>query len=231
MPNTVINTLPYWWWPGQWLRIVYAVWIDQRWYWEHVRPLLEEPRRRRVLTFQALLGTALIAVALNIALYSGLVWLSDGRFDHPLSRWLFLRAGLGFVGAIITCMILGMTLSGSVTLGIPSSLICTLVPFLAGNTPGLHALVLVITVITGIALGIARVVATGNSWNLLENGVIALLIAIDGAAAADITGGLVQACLFMAATFVGSRWATRQVPNPELRKQFAHPTTSRFSPF
>ena len=231
MRNTEINTLPYWWWPGQWLRIVYAVWVDQRWYWQYVRPLLDEPRRRRALTAQALLGTAVIAVVLNVALYSGIGWLRDGSPANPLRWWLFVRAGLGFGAAIITSMILGMTLSGSVTLGLPSSLICTFVPFLGGNLPGLFAIVLVITMSSGLAFGIARVVATGDSWSFLENSAIALLVVIDGAVDGRIVVGLIQASVLMAASFVGSRWATRQVPNPEQRKQFAHPRPSRFSLF
>ncbi|HEY0601725.1 MAG TPA: hypothetical protein VGD58_02380 [Herpetosiphonaceae bacterium] len=228
MRTPQINTLPYWWWPGQWLRIVYAVWFDQRWYWQYVRPLMEEPRRHRALTLQALLGTALIAVVLNLGLYIGLSWLIDSRWDQPVPDWLLIRAGLGFVGTILISMLLGMTLSGSATLGLPSSLICTLVPFLAGAS-SLHPFILAITATSGLAFSIARVVATGNSWSHFENSALPLLIAIDGIVSGDFVGGLVQAGVFMAATFVGSRWATRQVSNPQVRKQFARPRTSRFS--
>jgi hypothetical protein len=59
--------LTKWWWPGQWLRIVYSVWFDQMWYWQHVRPQLYGLRGWRLFA-QAMLGTLLFQLTLAIVL-------------------------------------------------------------------------------------------------------------------------------------------------------------------
>ena len=51
-----------WWWPVNWLRIVYGVWVDQLWYWENVRPLLRGRKQGWGIFAQGMLGAVLVAL-------------------------------------------------------------------------------------------------------------------------------------------------------------------------
>jgi hypothetical protein len=53
--------------PATWLRIVYGVWLDQRWYWREVHPRLRRSRRLSSLYLQALAG-ALIVLGLLLVI-------------------------------------------------------------------------------------------------------------------------------------------------------------------
>lgn len=53
-----------WWWPGQWLSIVYGVWVNQLWYWQHIRPRLD--KHGWLILPQAFLGGILAAVVLQV---------------------------------------------------------------------------------------------------------------------------------------------------------------------
>lgn len=230
MRSTVSSPLLQWWWPGQWLRLVYAVWVDQRWYWEQVRPLLDQPRRRWLLTAQALIGAALVVALINVGMHMALDWLLDRTFNQPLTARFALNAALGFGGALIASAVWRMTLSGTVTLSIPASVLCTILPFLASDNPVLVVIVLALALVSGVAFGIARVVATGNNWQAIEPGALAVLIAIDAVADGRVVQGLLQASLCLVGSYLGARWAARQVPDLDLRKQFAAVSKSRFSP-
>ena len=59
------NALVPWWWPGHWFHIVYSIWFDQAWYKENVKPQLKEEQRRRIVFFQAILGTAIATLIIS----------------------------------------------------------------------------------------------------------------------------------------------------------------------
>ncbi len=87
-----------WWWPGQWLSIVYGVWLDQLWYWRHVRPSLE--KRWWLILPQAILGSALVALGLALA-WGGLFSLLGRPVDWDLTARLTLTgAPSGFLLAL-----------------------------------------------------------------------------------------------------------------------------------
>lgn len=88
MNNNTVNstsnsTLTHWWWPGQWLRIVYSIWFDQLWYWENIRPHLGDCRTGWKFFIQALLGTALSALFL-VALAGSAIQLLGIQFEWDL---------------------------------------------------------------------------------------------------------------------------------------------------
>ena len=64
------------WWSG--LRVVYAVWFDQLWYWREIRPYLATNKPKSNL----FISTAIIIFIINSLLFivSGLVFHSLG-FD------------------------------------------------------------------------------------------------------------------------------------------------------
>jgi hypothetical protein len=68
--KTTIDLLSRWWWPGQWLRIVWAVWTDQLWYWQNVLPQLQG-KRAASFFFQALFGSGILAI--GPALVAGVI--------------------------------------------------------------------------------------------------------------------------------------------------------------
>lgn len=60
-----IASFAQWWWPGNWLRIVYSVCVDQRWYWQHIRPQLHG-RSGALIMFQAALGSVVCFLVLAL---------------------------------------------------------------------------------------------------------------------------------------------------------------------
>ncbi len=87
-----------WWWPGQWLSIVYGVWLDQLWYWRIVQPRME--KRWWLILLQAVLGSALVALGLALA-WGGLLSFLGRPVDWPLTIRLTLTgAPSGFLLAL-----------------------------------------------------------------------------------------------------------------------------------
>lgn len=81
-----------WWWPANWLRIVYAVCVDQRWYWQQIRPQLHG-RNERLLLLQAALGATLCILLLALVLAATAGVLEKWQTGPDLlwtSSWLFV---------------------------------------------------------------------------------------------------------------------------------------------
>ncbi|HEY0733874.1 MAG TPA: hypothetical protein VGD69_03130 [Herpetosiphonaceae bacterium] len=186
MCNTEINTLPYWWWPGQWLRIVYAVWVDQRWYWEHVRPRINSSKQAVALVIQGLLGTTLVVLLLTIGI--GGISTLVGAPVH----WNGITTGL-VTGALFGLLASGgERVAGTVAIGIGIGVLwgVSSILGLSGSemiakvsarsfVPGAALCMMYALVwggIIGLALSIAEVVTKGILWTSSTSLRLAVLI-------------------------------------------------------
>jgi hypothetical protein len=231
------NALSRWWSPGQWLHIVYGVWVDQVWYWQNVRPRFSNRRQRVSICIQGLLGTALASLVLSAVL--GGVSAAAGISVNwtGLFRAVGIALGAASGGALLMTvnsvattashgMVLGMVMglaggsvipmtilveNGCIPSGLPSRVFTGLV---LGLVLGVG-----VSVFMGVVMGDRLGVALGIVLVMGMVVVSAIMgIAIEGIAA-GITIGL--------GLHLGGRWATRQVPDVETRKRLANPDAHR----
>ncbi len=78
-----------------WLRIVFGVWVDQGWYWENVRPRLQDRAQGRAIFTRCALG----ATAVSVLVGAPVAWALEAR--GPRGSWPFplLGAALGLLVA------------------------------------------------------------------------------------------------------------------------------------
>lgn len=118
------DALARWWWPGQWLRIVYGVLIDQVWYWQNVRPRLRSRVEGWGLLVQAILGTMLVVfiAILWLTLLTG-VELVNGKSVAMLISIGILSIILALLVGVIFLLI------GKTSLGI-SAVVSVVIPWM-----------------------------------------------------------------------------------------------------
>jgi hypothetical protein len=229
-PKKPIDSLSRWWWPGQWLRIAWAIWTDQLWYWQNVRPQLQGKRGASFFV-QALFGgsifgstlTAMIAlivetVGIHVA---GEIWIA-GFLIGMIITALWGGAATLFNGASFgasACAIFGVLY--------PAIFSTFLVGFDSGDSTffpifGVIALF--------FALGL------GNSlYNVIKKGVKLSSTEIEGHALSYTIGvsliarnlllGITVGSAFVLGAYLSGRWATRQVPDTKTRKKLANAET------
>ena len=242
MNDDIGDEFARWWWPGQWLHIVYGVWIDQLWYWQNVRPRLRGRTQGWKIFVQGMLGTALIGLA--FAVIVGIV------SQLELSRWIFLvpvvascivlgivlgigavvagwafdittrGSGISFTfGKVADSVIIGMWIGTAFTVAILSLPLEFPIGGLGSISSNLN---LVALATIGGASGIALSVGDGHRQGLLQSLLIALLagwfIGPGGIVVHIATGAVVGLSYYL-----GNRWATRQIPDEETRKRLANP--------
>lgn len=85
-----------WWRPDGWFRLIYGVWANQLWYWQHVRPSLDDPQQRKRIFVQAVLGTLAVTLALSLipiyilttaGIKADVSWMLAGTLIGPYARW------------------------------------------------------------------------------------------------------------------------------------------------
>jgi hypothetical protein len=224
-----------WWWPGQWLHIVYGVWIDQLWYWQNIRPLLTKVSReqRRSLIVQGALGAMLISLVALI----------------PVSGILFAAAMPVNWGLLLICTIAGVIVEAGISM-FPLDLDKSL-PWMAtgGSLLGLCLGILVSVGRTSInsviapsafslaawlggKLGLNSGITSGRRSNpRLSIGLWVLLLTAYSIFMQFVLAGILMGILMgiiIGTTYIlGNRWATRQVQDNLTREHLADPDHSR----
>jgi hypothetical protein len=228
------DPLSRWWWPGQWLRIVYAVWVDQAWYWQNVRPRLHGRSQGWGIFVQVSLGTWLAVAIGELILNMLLLAIGSPLLDwQPLST-LLIGGELMAVSFATTDRRFGLAwgvpimAAWGMSLIILEYLLVGLARGLANIIGDIAAILIAIGaagIVLGASLGIAVVVINGTGFfvRILGRGVIAkLVLTVDAimlvvmlvimgkgeihiaVTAASMLGGGVLGL------YVGERWATRQ---------------------
>ncbi len=225
------DPLARWWWPGQWLHIVYGIWVDQLWCWQNVWPKLSDRRQVWSIFLQSWLGSVIVTLLL-LGVTLGIMGTNLGKV-----RW---QAWVGLVA--YTVIILGFsiaeTIKGRVEKGV--SIGPTLLPlfvtirfvqdqYLITGLSGKWISFLVLCVGLGFAYGILAVVSQRNTApiNILPV-VIALIISMPSislGALKEYRGivGLVLVVAEVAAAVwlggfsvgLGGRWGARHL-NPKI---------------
>ncbi len=220
--------LARWWWPGQWLRIVWSVWVDQKWYWRHVYPQLEERRRGWQVFAQAWLGAMLIAVCLLAILPFNTTELGIGDI---IPTWMAL-VSLGVVLGLITLVCLLHNLLGGAKTAIPWTSIMVpvivmslfiLAYFRPDSGPEMWGRYGAFCLLIGFAGGIFWGVSQGRvtRTEIVTTMLVTFLIATGETR--DVTSFLERLLLYLskmavtvlvggAAAYAGGRWATRDLP-------------------
>ncbi len=226
--NTNEN-LSRWWWPGQWLRIVYSVWIDQAWYRKNVYPQLKDEQRKRKIFFQAILGTTIVTLTLSFILRYLLTTFSV-QID---AKWVLLGSFLGIFGSVLFTgtegenkVIDGVILGTN--LGVLGSLFLGLYVFFDGDIDwnlfgGMELWAGCLNLILGISYGLReRTVKherpTLESHYLITAGLAIILTFIffgmldpDGILAREyIVLAFISILASVPGAYLGNRWAIRQ---------------------
>lgn len=237
MSNSATNGFSPWW-PLLWLRIIASLWLDQRWYWQHIQPDAQDRERGRVVFSQTVLGSMLV-VGAGLYLLGMLLQLAG-----IAARWSDMLAWSGTVlGALLVVgPLLGWARGTSVygTCGVVAALEAGIAAPLAERLIAQNALasgrvfaaLLVFTL--GVALGISIVVNDATRvpyWRrdlavaialFVVVGLIAAVAAIGagaGAATSFLALMLTFPMVYISGTFgidIGMSWAGRQrsLPNP-----------------
>jgi hypothetical protein len=225
-----------WWWPGNWLRIVWGVWVDQLWYWQYVRPCLDDRRQSWRIFLQGMLGTLLVTpiyAAMVIGLFSFLeLQFSWGQIEKITTVSLTLT--------IVFATVLN-ALNGK--WGIPCGVLAGMVFMLVTATiaTGIYGLpdqslrlyMVLTTVLFAVpifAIHTFTIIVGGTPLNFTRIvpafAIVSLTIFISA-----IRRGFIEALATVLAFAVGivlggclsSRWVTRQVPDEDTRKYLANP--------
>lgn len=231
------DTLFQWWRPGNWLRLVYGVWADQLWYWQNVRPRMGDWGRGWRIYLQAMLGTALVALAL-LALLGGLLSAAGVSVNWTLlilTLGVSLALGLlaGLLGkasvAVVRGVIVGLAVSlfGSfffaLDIGADSENPLSLLPSLGwggfiGLTLGV-AFSMQDSLIKGVRYGLVGSVKA----NVERSALVGLLIGLDLLGNTGIAGGVAAAAASLLGAYLSQLWATRQVSDDQTRRGLADP--------
>jgi len=220
------NTLSRWWWPGQWLHIVYGVWVDQGWYWQNVRPQLSDWKRGWGILVQGILGTVLVVSILSVIM--GGIFLVAG-VQVNWSKWArngpwIVAAAL--VGALVLA-IAGAVSEGSVSDGMAFG---TLFGVVFGAAGGMVSSVssevfwgLVLGAAIGGGLSMVIGVDTGVRFGVWFDLVVATGTGVAFGIKFGVAAGIAAGVASGLSCYLGGWWATRQVPDAETRKRLANP--------
>ncbi len=224
MNDKTQDPLARWWWPGQWLHIVYGVWIDQLWYWKNVRPRMQGWRQGWKISIQGLLGAALIVFI--VSAITGEVLLGMGIEV----RWTLLALGVGVI-ALVSAIVGSIVASAD---GLPTSLAYTVtfcttfgIPLCVDLGTGMigptNLVIAILGALVGMAFGVARGLVKGVvfsiGWDLIVAGIMALSLALRN----GIPITIIMLVAFCFGFGVGGLWAIRQVPDINIRKRLANP--------
>ncbi len=228
-----------WWWPGQWLHIVYGIWIDQLWYWQNMRPRLHGRTKGWGIWAQGMLGAGIIGFAL--AAFAGVILSVIGtqvrwEFLFPaVAIGIGLGVGLGMLGVVASIgagMVTGIVTAVclSTMFGVSAGWGGTQ-DMILGNAQSFTILSVIGPIVMTISLGVGRVVFEGDKWSVPESLIVAILMF-----GATLTYSQVpkpeviiaQAVAIGAGLYLSGRWAARQVPDNELRKRLANPNKQNF---
>lgn len=209
---------------GRWLSIVRGIWLDQLWYWRHIRPQLNERRQSRKLLLQTLLQTTCLSLFLS-GLAGGALLIILGRAD-----WLnFLQGVMAGWGAGILLTLLSLLLSGPAA-GVARMVLFTPLLTLAGIlsfTVEREVALPAGWVGLAIAAGMDRSILTGKDPDWFLG--VSLSLASIYVNRADLPGALVTGVLVGVSFYFSQLWAVRQEPDAKTRQRLArpHPSTNR----
>ncbi|HLF26954.1 MAG TPA: hypothetical protein VJG32_11505 [Anaerolineae bacterium] len=240
------DPLSRWWWPGQWLHIVYGVWVDQLWYWKNVRPQLHGRRQGWGFVIQGMLGAVLVVLIFLVVLQV-VVEATGGRTQRDTVLIVVATLGLMFImssfAAVIAGVASGMVSSVTVTIavGLITSMLTSIAPdifvFALRGKPapspaldlGGGMLIVLSMMIAGMAGGVNSGVLEGRNPRLSD----VLLLAI----IASIVGGVWNIAITVIAIsasglglYLGNLWAIRQIADIDVRRRLANPETHLSSP-
>lgn len=246
------DPLSHWWWPGQWLRLVWGIWVDPLWYWRNVRPRLQSALFGIAVLAQGIAGS--LIVALFIALMMSFVTQETGDLHYwaqtiqriglalvlalGMSAFLALAAkvfdaldptvqrssGVRINELIVRSIALSLLLCS--TLG--SRTIETEIARSINGALGIRMLfVSIAAVLMGITFGISEGVTTGQGrglfWCIILTLLSSFVISRDTGILLSIWAGI----WFSSGLYLGGYWATRQIDDPSLRKSLANPISSQ----
>lgn len=214
------DVLARWWWPGQWLRIVWSVWVDQKWYWQNVYPRLENRRRGWGIFVQTWLGAMLIALCL-LVIRSIIV----GGLGMETIKSGFTLIRLGRLLGYFTLVAFGIKLLFGTVVGVPFSAlyivvlaVYTLCYVFTVDIERSWPVLFVLYLMLGFSFGVFQTVSKGYmEWGEVFIGAVCIsavnditiitpnwfLLRLSKFAFAFILGG--------AAMYAGARWARRDL--------------------
>jgi hypothetical protein len=210
---------------------VYAVWVDQVWYWQNVRPRLRDQKQAWGFLMQGILGT--MVVSLVLAVMMGKVLAAAGEEID----WYLLIFGVIVVTALASVLLTAVTwiISRSMNKILPYSMMFGIVISLlvVGNVScstvvGKMIIVLLSCVIFGFAFGVSDVLTSGviESVTAIKFGVwVGMFVGI-ASGRVRIDRALAAIATISSGYYLGGRWAMRQIPNAETRKRLAGSDTS-----
>ena len=183
------DTLVRWWWPGQWLRIVYSVWFDQAWYWRNVRPRLHGRAQGWEIFVQGMLGTAIVALAV-VAVTGALLAIAG----IPI-RWAFM------VPTVALGMAVGMLFG---ILGIISRVATSLI---AGMVMGMF-----MSVGMGVGVGLGVGLTQGAWWKIVFSNWSLVATAAILSVGIGVSQGIDNGRIWPIQSNIGSRVNRKRVP-------------------
>jgi hypothetical protein len=228
--NLPIFASPFW--PSQWLRLVWSVWVNQLWYWENVGPLLSKKRRNWTILAQASLGATLVGISLSIIIGSIL----DVIF--LAANWPNLMIG-AIAGALIPLPWIALPLKNGdvdrvpwiICFGVSGSIAVSLLSAYPGTSLITYQIGLACFFPLGLAFGVYNGVV-----NRVANGgcsyVICLFITSSLIFTTNknkifiiksIVFNIITMIMYLLSVKIGHRWATRQVPDEKTRKRLVNP--------
>ncbi len=206
---------------GRRLRIVRGIWLDQLWYWHHIRPQLNERQRSRKLLLQALLQTTGLSLFLS-GLAGGALLIILGHVNW----FTFLQGGMAGWLAGILLVLLSLLLSGPAA-GVARMVLFTPLLALAGILSfTIEREIALPAGLVGLAIaaGIDRSLLTGKDpdWFLS----VGLSLASIYVNRADLPVALVTGVLVGVSFYFGQLWAVRQELDAATRQRLARPYPS-----
>ncbi len=236
------------WWPGQWLRLVWSVWVDQKWYWQVILPRLRDRKQGREILIQVSLGTVLISLALSLVV-NGVLGIAGMQMSK---EGLYLNvAGVIAVPVLSALSALWRfkgkyAIPGTPTMGLHFTVFTlsgvAIESIIKANTMGqgtwgLFVTFLSIFIVNGIVLGVSNGVLYGvrhgaRSQTLFIKVLPWMTVYFFGGGdfiAERATRGIAILCWIVMiliagfATHLGVHWTTRQVPDDQTRMQLANP--------
>jgi hypothetical protein len=212
------SSLSRWWWPGQWLRIVWGVLVDQAWYQHNVHILMSIRRQTVKIFLQGILGVALLFGGVSL-IVAGILAVMGVMVD-----WGGYIKGIG--ASLLVIALLGLFALLTTNLAHPNILFFCVVLFSAGTVisflvygllPGLLpsgylgvAKGTVYGLFLGVAMGMSYSMISGKRLGvglmILSLVVLPMVLIIVSASPEKVVAGF-SASLGI---WMGSLWAKRQ---------------------
>jgi hypothetical protein len=218
MNDDIGDEFARWWWPGQWLHIVYGVWIDQLWYWQNVRPRLHNWKPRCGILVQGILGSTLVMLVI-VMILGALLTIAGTRVE-----WISLGQRVA-VGVILSALwaLLVFASPNEVVHGV---ILIPVLSILLGIWPHVissEASVAATGVFLGVSYGIKEILVDGIVPRRFRMVATVGFVGVSVLVTQYITYALVGAIAAGLGFYLGIDWATRQVPDVETRRRLANP--------